>query len=95
MALAGSIELRQERLVPITAIAERGDLLGQVLHPRPARRTLGGVALIQASEIVVQLRVGLADELGQGRAREVTILVVDRLDPVPSTAISSRPNRSS
>ena len=67
--------------MPITAIAERGDLLGQVLHPRPARRTLGGVALIQAAQVVVQLRVGLADELGQGRAREVTILVVHRLDP--------------
>src|SRR3954452_10160441 len=62
-------------------MAERSDLLAQVLHPRPARRALGGVALIQTLEIVVQLRVGLADERGQGRAREVTILVVDRLDP--------------
>src|SRR3954468_10233047 len=49
-------------------MAERSDLLGQVLHPRPARRALGGVALIKTLEIVVQLRVGLADERGQSYA---------------------------
>src|SRR4051812_16026084 len=42
---------------------------------------LSAASPCQTLEIVVQLRVGLADERGQRRAREVTILVVDRLDP--------------
>jgi hypothetical protein len=39
------------------------------------------VALVEALKIVLELGVSGFDELGQGRPREIAILVVDRLDP--------------
>ena len=67
--------------MPLAPIPDRGDLLGQVLNPRAALSTLGGVALVEALKIVIELGVSGFDELGQGRPGEIAILVVDRLDP--------------
>jgi hypothetical protein len=63
------------------AFPDRGDFLGQVLDPRAACCALGRVALVQTLKIVLKLGVSGFDELGQGRPREIAILVVDRLDP--------------
>src|SRR4051812_4547343 len=49
--------------------------------PGPANPALFGIALVQAAEIVSQARIRLGDKPGQGRAREVAVLVADRLDP--------------
>jgi hypothetical protein len=68
--------------VPLTPLPNRGDLLGQVLDPRAACCALGGVALVEALKIVLELGVSGFDELGQRPPREIAILVVDRLDPV-------------
>ncbi len=37
--------------------------------------------MVEPLQIVIELGVGKFDELGQGRAGEVAVLVVDRLDP--------------
>jgi len=58
----------------LTPLANRSDLLRQVLDPRAARRALTGVALLEALKIVVELGVSGFDELGQSRPREIAIL---------------------
>ena len=62
-------------------LADRGDLLGQILDPRATRCALAGIAPVQTLQVIVKLGVGEFDELGQRCAGEVAILVVDRLDP--------------
>ena len=42
---------------------------------------LGGIALVQTLEIIVEPGVGKFDELGQRCAGEIAVFVVDRLDP--------------
>src|SRR6266851_6606130 len=81
LALPRLVQFRQHLLVPLTPLPNRGDLLGQVLDPRAALPALGGVALVEALKIVLELGVSGFDELGQRRPREIAILVVDRLDP--------------
>ena len=81
LALAGPIQLRQHGFVPLAPFSDCGDLFGQVLDPRAAGCALGGVALVEALQIVIELGVSGFDELGQGRPREIAVLVVDRLDP--------------
>jgi hypothetical protein len=81
LALPRLVQFRQHVFVPLTPLANRGYLLGQVLDPRAACRTLRGVAPVEALKIVLELGVGGFDEPGQGRPREIAILVVDRLDP--------------
>ena len=51
------------------------------LTREPPVLRLGGIALVETLKIVVELGVGELDELGQRRAREIAVLVVDRLDP--------------
>ena len=62
-------------------LADRGDLLCQVLDTRAARFALGGIALVETLKVIVELCVSEFDELGQRRAGEVAILVVDGRDP--------------
>ena len=80
-----STETREDHRqhVPATRapLADRGDLFGQVLDPRAGCSVLGDIALVEALQIVVKLGVSHFDELCQGRAGEVAVLVVDRLDP--------------
>ena len=57
LALTGPIQFRQHVLVPLAPLLDRGDLLGQVLDPRAALPTLGGVALVEALKIVIELGV--------------------------------------
>jgi hypothetical protein len=96
LVLAGSVELGQHRLVTAALLAERRDLLGQVLRARTAAyRAVFDIALVEPLEVVFQPLVGRADELSQRRAGEVAVVVVDRLVRVPSTASNSRPYRSS
>jgi len=83
LAFPRLVELPQHVLVPFTPLANRSDLLGQVVNPRAARCALGRVALVEALKIVVELGVSGFDELGQRRPREIAILVVDRLDACP------------
>ena len=51
------------------------------LTREPPVCALGGIALVEPLQIVVELGVGQFDELRQRRAGEVAVLVVDRLDP--------------
>ena len=81
LILTGPVEFRQHFLTSCAALADRSDLLGQVLHPRAAGALLGGIAGVEALEVVVELGVGELDELGQRRPREIAVLVVHRLDP--------------
>ena len=62
-------------------LTDGGDLLGQVLDPRAGCLGFGGILLVKPPQLILQLRVGQLNELGQRGASEVTILVVDRLDP--------------
>ena len=43
------------------ALADRGDLLGQVLDPRATSSLLSGIARIEALEVVVELGIGQPD----------------------------------
>ena len=81
MLLSGSIQMRQHLLASRAPLADRGDLLGQVLDPRATCLALGGIALVQTLEVIVELGVGKSDELSQRCAGEVAVFVVDRLDP--------------
>ena len=79
--VAGSVQFGQQRRVPLAPLTKGRDLLGEMSSPGPANPALFGIALVQAAEIVSQARIRLGDKPGQGRAREVAVLVVDRLDP--------------
>jgi hypothetical protein len=81
LALPSPVQFRQHVLVPLPPLLDCGDLLGQVFDARAVLPAFGGVALIEALKIVVELGVSGFDVLGQGRSREITIFVVDCLDP--------------
>ena len=82
LVLAGSLELCQHRVVAAALLAQRRDLLGEILGARAAAcRAILDIALVEPLEVVLQPLVGGADERSQRRAGEVAILVVDRLDP--------------
>src|SRR5271167_5164956 len=81
LALASLLQFRQHLLVPLPPLLDCSDLLGQVFDARAVLPTLGGVALVEALKIVIELGVSGFDELGKGRPREIAILVVDCLDP--------------
>src|SRR5580700_2889881 len=53
LALPRLVQFRQHVLVPFTPLANRGDLLSQVLDPRAACCVLRGVALVEALKIVL------------------------------------------
>src|ERR1700729_2299555 len=80
LVLAGSLELSQHRLVAAALLAQRRDLLGQVLGARPGARPVRDIALVEPLEVVLQPLVGCTDERAQRRAGEVAVFVVDRLD---------------
>ena len=75
LVLSRAVELRQHLLAPGVPRADRGDLLGQVLDPRPTRLALGGIALVEPLRTVVELGVGQIKEFSQGRSGEVAVLV--------------------
>ncbi|MFZ3327261.1 MAG: hypothetical protein WA231_15840, partial [Methylocella sp.] len=84
LALAAPLQFRQKRPVAAAFLAERRDLLGKVFRARAAARSAFlDIALLEPPQIVVQPLAGRADELLQRGSREVSILVVDRLDPRP------------
>jgi hypothetical protein len=81
LVLAGPLKLSQHRLVTAALLAQRLDLLGEIVRARPARRrAVFDVARVEPRQIVIQPLVGGPDELAQRTAGEIAILVVDRLD---------------
>jgi hypothetical protein len=93
LLLSGLIQMHQHLLASRAPLADRGDLLGQVLDPRATCLALGGIALVQTLEVIVELGVGKFDELGQRCAGEVAVLVVDRLGEVSHPAAPSSRDR--
>ena len=80
--------------MPLAPLLDCGDLLGKVRDPRAALPTLGGVALVEALKIVIELGVSGVDELDQRRPREIGVsLLLTALIRVPSTASNSRPKQ--
>jgi len=65
LALAGAVEFRQHCLTALPALADRSDLLSQVLDPRSRGRRFAGVAGVEPLEIVVELGVSAPDVLSQ------------------------------
>ena len=81
LSLVGPLKLRQHRLISAALLAERCDLLGEILGARPTIcRPVFDVAMVEPFEVFVQPLVGCTDERAQRRAGEVAVLVVDRLD---------------
>jgi hypothetical protein len=59
----------QHRLIAAALLAERRDLLGEMLRARPAtRRPVLDVAMVEPFEVVLQPLVGRANELSTVRA---------------------------
>jgi hypothetical protein len=65
LTLAGPVKYHQHFLAARLALADRGDLLGQVLDPRSRCRRFAGVAGVEPLEIVVESGVSKPDELSQ------------------------------
>ena len=87
LVLAGSFELGQHRVVAAALLAQRRDLLGQVLRARAAaRRAILDIALVEPLEIVLQRLVGGADECSQRERVKLRSLLLTALIRVPSTA---------
>ena len=57
LVLSGPVQFRQHGLAARAPLADRGDLLGQVLDPRAACFALAGIALVEPLQIVVELGV--------------------------------------
>ena len=95
LVFARALEVLQHRVVSAALLAQSLDLLGEIFHPRVARRLLRHVALVEPREIIRQPLVGRLDKSLQRIAGEVAILVVDRLDPRAVHGQQFRPNRSS
>jgi hypothetical protein len=70
----GSLELGQHRLVAAALLAERCDLLGEILRARSAAcRPVFDVAMVEPFEVFVQPLVGGTDERAQRRAGKVAV----------------------
>ena len=52
LTLAGAVKFRQHFLAARLALADRGDLLGQVLDPRSRCRRFGGVAGVKPEKFL-------------------------------------------
>ena len=83
LVFARAFELLQHGVVLAALLAQPLDLLGEIFHPRAARRLFRGVALVEPLEVIGQPLVGRLDEFLQRIAGEISILVVDRLDAGP------------
>ena len=83
LVFARAFELLQHGVVLTALLAQSLDLLGEIFHPRAARRLFRGVALVEPLEVLGQPLVGRLDEFLQRIAGEISILVVDRLDAGP------------
>ena len=81
LALAGSLQFPKHRRVASTLVAKPLDLFREVFRPRAARSGLRDIAVIEPIHVFIQALVRRANERLQRMAREVAILVVDRLDP--------------
>jgi hypothetical protein len=65
-------------LVPAALLAERRDLLGEIIRARPAPcRTVLDVAMVEPFEVFVQPLVGRANERAQRRAGELPRALLD------------------
>ena len=62
LSLVGPLELRQHRLISAALLAERCDLLGEILGGRHGCRTILDIALVQPLEVVLKALVGGADD---------------------------------
>ena len=81
LSFATVLQLLKHRRIASALVAQRCDLLSQIIRPRAAARSAFlDIALVEPLEIVVQSLVRRADELRQRIAREIAILVVDCLD---------------
>jgi hypothetical protein len=74
LVFSGPLQLRQHGLAARASVADGGDLLGQVLDPRARRFGLGGIALVEPLQVVVELGVGEFDKLRQRRVGEIAVL---------------------
>ncbi len=83
LVFARAFELLQHGVVSAALLAQGLDLLGEIFHPRAARRLFRSVALVEPLKVIRQPLVGLLDEFLQRIASEIAILVVDRLDARP------------
>ena len=81
LALAGSLQFSEHRCVATSLVAKRLDLFREVFRPRATRSGLRDVAFVEPIHVFIQALVRRANERLQRMAREVAILVVDRLDP--------------
>jgi hypothetical protein len=81
LVLSSLIQTGQHLLASRAPLADRGDLLRQVLDTRATGFALGGIALVETLKVIIELGVSEFDELGERRASKVTILVVDGVDP--------------
>jgi hypothetical protein len=86
--------MRQHLLASRAPLADRGDLLGQVLDPRATCFDLAGIALVQTLEAIVEFGVGKSDNSVSDVRVKLRSLLLTALIRVPSTAINARPNRS-
>jgi len=78
---ARPLQIGQHGRAPRAPVADGGDLLGQVLDPRSGGSGLDDITVVEALQIVGELGIGELDELGQGCAGKIAILVVDRYSP--------------
>jgi Transposase domain (DUF772) len=82
-ALPRAFEFRQHRVVSTALLAKRLDLFCEIVHARAARSSFRDIAFVKPLEVIVETLIGGLDECLQRAAREVAVLVVDRLDARP------------
>src|ERR1700735_5252346 len=95
LVFARVVELVQHGVVPAALLAQGLDLLGEIFHPRAVCSRLGDVALVEPREVIRQPLVDRLDECSRELRVKLRALLLTALMRVPSTAKSSRPNRSS
>ena len=71
LVLPRAVQLRQHVFAARASLADRRDLLSQILDPRTTCLAFRGVALVEPLQIVAKLGVGQLDEILQGGAGEV------------------------
>jgi len=80
LALATFLEVRQQRAVTTTLLAQRLDLFSKILDARTVRSGFRDIAFVKALQILLQTLIHRLDELLQRIARKILVLVIDRLD---------------
>jgi hypothetical protein len=95
LILSGPIRLRQHRLASFASLPHRGNFLRQMLDLRTAGLLLSSIARVEALRVVIELLVASAINSVSDARVKLRSLLLTALIRVPSTANSSRPNRSS